>query len=88
MTAFFSDLARDVPDYVPGSFNSCFPQPMRGGRPPSQKNLPEAQHKECPTPLTDAEQWRQDLETLDRIERQNDCFFDAMGAIAAGRAHG
>jgi hypothetical protein len=33
-------------------------------------------------------QWLRDLETLGRIESQNECFFDAMGELARDRMEG
>jgi hypothetical protein len=92
VTAFFADLADQVPDYEPGAFNACFPQPNRGGRPLKQQPIffagaqPDSvtaggnsQH------LSEAEQWLADLERLDEVEFKNACFFDAMAGLAVSR---
>jgi hypothetical protein len=34
------------------------------------------------------QQWLRDLDTLDRIEQQNECFFEAMGSLRASRMEG
>lgn len=93
MTAFFADLAEQVPDYEPGAFNACFPQPNRGGQPLKEEPLflADAQPKAVTEGgnsqhLSDAEQWQADLDRLDEVEFKNASFFDAMGALAAGRA--
>lgn len=70
MTAFFDDLAEQVPDAMPGAM----------GR---------AVSRSTGAPYSRA-QYRRDIETLVRIERQREeqdpCFFSAMGELAAGRA--
>lgn len=35
--------------------------------------------------MTHQTQYERDLETLDRIEKQNECFFDVMGEIHAAQ---
>ncbi len=39
-----------------------------------------------PAPVYGQAQYLEDLETLERIEDQNYCFFDSMGELAAQRA--
>jgi hypothetical protein len=93
LTAFFADLAEQVPDYEPGRFASCFPNSTaRAPRPlplfPMIDNPPASDAGGNPKrvqELSDAEQWAADLERLDTVEFKNACFFDAMGELAAGR---
>lgn len=53
----------------------------------NQLPMTNQQHSPAPAAATGKawnEQYLRDLETLGRIEFQNACFFDAMGAIQAG----
>lgn len=88
MTQFFADLADQVPDYVPGSFQLAFglpspksPTPMVEG----DSAAPCTTAPICVRDLSCAEQWRADLKRLDEVEFKDACFFDSMGEIMATR---